>query len=71
MSSNSVESIFKESFDKLNPILMYRDNQLGTVSLTQEETEFLRGVKNEVEPVHKVLEGFNDIFYFYFLTLLE
>ena len=56
MSSNSVESIFKESFDKLNSILMYLDHQLGTVSLTKEEIESLGGVKNEVEPTHKILE---------------
>ena len=56
MSSNSVETIFKESFDKLNSILMYLDHQLGTVSLTKEEIESLGGVKNEVEPAHKILE---------------
>ena len=56
MSSNSVEAIFKESFDKLNSILMYLDHQLGTVSLTKEEIESLGGVKNEVEPAHKILE---------------
>ena len=56
MSSNSVESIFKESFDKLNLILMYLDHQLGTVSLTKEEIDSLGGVKNEVEPAHKVSE---------------
>ena len=56
MSSNSVETIFKESFDKLNSILMYLDHQLGTVSLTKEEIESLGGVKNEVEPGHKILE---------------
>ena len=56
MNSNSVESIFKESFDKLNSILMYLDHQLGTVSLTKEEIESLGGVKNEVEPAHKVEE---------------
>ena len=56
MSSNSVEDIFKESLDKLNSILMYLDHQLGTVSLTKEEIESLGGIKNEVEPAHKILE---------------
>ena len=56
MSSNSIEAIFKESFDKLNSILMYLDHQLGTVSLTKEEIESLGGVKNEVESAHKILE---------------
>ena len=55
-SKNSVEGIFKESIDKLNSILMYLDHQLGTVSLTKEEIESLGGVKNEVEPAHKILE---------------
>ena len=56
MTSNSVESIFKESFDKLNSILMYLDHQLGTVSLIEEEIKSLDGVKNEVESAHKILE---------------
>ena len=56
MSSNSVKEIFKESFDKLNSILMYLDHQLGTVSLTKEEIESLGGVKNTVEPLHTILE---------------
>lgn len=60
MSSNSIEAIFKESFDKLNSILMYLDHQLGTVSLTKEEIESLGGVKNEVESSHKILEEKKD-----------
>ena len=56
MSSNSVEDIFKESLDKLNSILMYLDHQLGTVSLTKEEIDSLGGVKNTVEPAHKIVE---------------
>ena len=56
MSSTSVKEIFKESIDKLNSILMYLDHQLGTVSLTQEEVQSLGGVKNEVEPLHTILE---------------
>ncbi len=56
MNSNSLEAIFKESFDKLNSILMYLDHQLGTVSLTKEEIDSLGGVKNTVEPAHKILE---------------
>ena len=55
-SNNSVEGIFKESIDKLNSILMYLDHQLGTVSLTKEEIDSLGGVKNTVEPSHKILE---------------
>ena len=56
MNSNSLEAIFKESFDKLNSILMYLDHQLGTVSLTKEEIESLGGIKNEEVPAHKILE---------------
>ena len=60
MSSNSVEDIFKESLDKLNSILMYLDHQLGTVSLTKEEIDSLGGVKNTVEPAHKIEEEKKD-----------
>ena len=56
MSSNSVKEIFQESMDKLNSILMYLDHQLGTVSLTEDEIKSLGGVKNEVEPMHTILE---------------
>ena len=56
MSSNSVKEIFQESMNKLNSILMYLDHQLGTVSLTQDEINSLGGVKNEVEPLHTILE---------------
>ena len=56
MSSNSVKEIFQESMNKLNSILMYLDHQLGTVSLTQEEINSLGGVKNQVEPLHTILE---------------
>ena len=56
MSSNSVKEIFQESMNKLNSILMYLDHQLGTVSLTQDEINSLGGVKNEVEPLHSILE---------------
>ena len=56
MSSNSVKEIFQESMNKLNSILMYLDHQLGTVSLTQDEIKSLGGVKNEVEPLHKILD---------------
>ena len=51
-----MQEIFKESMDKLNSILMYLDHQLGTVSLTKEEIDSLGGVKNTVEPSHKILE---------------
>ena len=56
MSSNSVKEIFQESMDKLNSILMHLDHQLGTVSLTEDEIKSLGGVKNEVEPMHTILE---------------
>ena len=56
MSSNSVKEIFQESMNKLNSILMYLDHQLGTVSLTQDEIKSLGGVKNEVEPLHTILD---------------
>ena len=56
MSSNSVKEIFQESMNKLNSILMYLDHQLGTVSLTQDEINSLGGVKNQVEPLHTILE---------------
>ena len=60
MSSNSVKEIFQESMNKLNSILMYLDHQLGTVSLTQDEINSLGGVKNEVEPLHSILEEHQD-----------
>ena len=56
MSSNSVKEIFQESMNKLNSILMYLDHQLGTVSLTQDEIKSLGGEKNEVEPLHTILD---------------
>jgi len=56
---NSVDEIFKESFDKINSILMYLDHQLGTVSLTEEEIKSLGGVKNQVEPAYKVSDEKN------------
>ena len=44
-SGNSkIDEIFKESIQKLNSIIMYLNRQLGTVSLTKEEIELLRGL---------------------------
>ena len=42
MSVNEkVSSVFKESLDKLNSMLMFLDTQLGTVSLSKEEIDYI------------------------------
>ncbi len=57
MATSPIDTIFKDSINKLNSILMYLDHQLGTVSLTKEEITALGGVKNTVQPAHNVGNG--------------
>lgn len=54
MSANEkVSSVFKESLDKLNSMLMFLDTQLGTVSLSKEEIDSL-GMTNKHQPLANI-----------------
>ena len=54
MSANDkVSSVFKESLDKLNSMLMFLDTQLGTVSLSKEEIDSL-GMTNKHQPLANI-----------------
>ncbi|MCQ2818558.1 MAG: hypothetical protein MJ252_14915 [archaeon] len=53
------ETIFKDSLNKLNSMLLFLDTQLGTVSLTEEEINSLKFPENN-QPMAKILRSNKD-----------